>query len=478
MKIELLKYRPEDGGILDCWFDYYGADRMYTAGFNKWYTWTGTHWAVDESLTIFKEIEKLLDQLNRAATRSLSEAHAELAAAGESKDAGAKATAKVSVGLYSKFVSATTRSKNRIASIEAMARARCGVPSGKLNTCEGLNLANGTLDIGTLTMREHNRGDLFTYVMDNISYDADAVAPTWGGYLFSSLVKERTDEETTWQTDYELCALAQEAFGYSLTTDTKHEAMFWMKGEGANGKTVMITMLRRLLGPLAKSVDFVNIGKTGNYDLASVAGKRAILSTEAERGGLAEGTIKQIVSGETINARPIYGEGFDFDPFAKIWWSFNDAPVIRDKSNGIWRRLKLIPFNRTFIDGVDKDIHLITKLEAELPGILNWALAGLRRLRANGHFTESAAVNEAVSEYRSESNPVAQWLAEHAKVVTEPNTYPTLAGVAYSSYKEWAGINGRELMNSTTFGLELKRLVGWKRKTEGKRYAIRLNGSM
>src|SRR5690606_27664534 len=101
--------------------------------------------------------------------------------------------------------------------------------------------------------------------------------------------------------------------------------------------------------------------------------------------------LKRIVSGERIKARPIYGAQFEFDSQAKVWWAMNDKPIIKDTGNSIWRRLKLIPFNRTFTD-LDKDPELGQKLEAESPGILNFALDGLRRLRLRGKLPESAAV--------------------------------------------------------------------------------------
>ncbi len=140
----------------------------------------------------------------------------------------------------------------------------------------------------------------------------------------------------------------------------------------------------------------------------------------------------------------------------------NDRPVIRDTGNSIWRRLKLIPFNRFFKAG-ERDERLLDKLHAELSGILNWALYGLEILEARGRFPDSKAVDQAIEEYRLETNPVAQWLAE----LTKPDPYnPTLATTLFGSYRTWAESNGRTLMNSTNFGRELGRLHVEKKKVE------------
>jgi putative DNA primase/helicase len=130
----------------------------------------------------------------------------------------------------------------------------------------------------------------------------------------------------------------------------------------------------------------------------------------------------------------------------------NDMPTVKDTSNALHRRLKLIRFHRVFKDS-EKDIHLIDKLSEELPGILNWALEGLLRLRRQGQFTLAAAVDAAKDEFKYESNPVAQWLKEHTEGGGE-----TLATAAFQNYSNWCNRSGHHEMNSTNFGRELARL--------------------
>lgn len=443
-------YHAEDGGLLDAWVDTCSNEWVYVTGYETWYGWAGTHWQIDDSLEVHYQLGEMIRAMNEQARAAVASARAE-----DDKD---KAKA------FGAYVSATKRSKSRVASIEGMARAIRTRPAASLDKGNVLNLMNGTLDLDSLLLRDHDRGDMLTYTLP-YEYDYYAACPRFKQFIGEVLVKE--DGNTP---DPDLAQLLQELVGYSLTQETGHEAMVWLAGEGGNGKTVMITVLSKLLGPLAVGMNFQTIGLAGNYDLADLPGKRIVFSTESERGGnMAEGYIKRIVSGETIRARPIYGTPFSFDSTAKIWWAMNDMPTVKDTSNALHRRLKLIRFHRVFKDS-EKDIHLIDKLSAELPGILNWALEGLLRLRRQGGFSAAAAVDAAKDEFRTESNPVAMWLRER----TEPGG-ETLATAAFQNYALWCTRSGHHELNSTNFGRELARLSVQKaRKGAGNVYKFSL----
>lgn len=448
-------YKAEDGGILDAWLMLRGDNWLFVNGYQTWHQWTGAHWQRDENQAINGEIQTLMQRLNDVA-------HERKRSAGDNKDAAAIASA---------YIAATKRSRSRVASVEGLAQAKRGASAADLNAGNLVNLQNGILDLDALTMSPHDRTRAITYCLP-YAYDPQAICPRFRSFVREVLVLENTTDP-----DDDLVRLFQELVGYTLTTDTRHEIMVWLAGEGGNGKTVAISILRELLGDMAGSVDFQTLGATGNYDLADLPGKRLIFSTESRRGGhMAEELLRRIVSGERINTRPIYGKPFEFDPVAKIWWAMNDKPVIRDTSNATWRRLKLIPFNRTFGDA-EKDTHLLDKLRAELPGILNWALEGLTRLRTQGRFSPAAAADAAANDYRRESNPIAQWLAE-CTAKSPDNLFPTLSSAAYVNYKAWCEVNGRSALNSTNFGTEVKRAgVAARRTMRGVQLDLALNNA-
>lgn len=444
-------YRPEDGGILDAWMDTLADDWVFVTGYEAWFQWTGTHWQRDDKLVMQYQLQALVDAMNQ-------QSKAARAAALQAGDKDAEKTA----GAY---VAATKRTKGRIASVEGMAQSQRAQTPAMLDQGNCLSLANGSFDLDTMQFYDHSRADMATYCLP-YEFDHAAGCARWRQFVSEVLVKD--DNRTP---DPDLGLLFQELAGYSLTRDTRHEVMIWLSGDGSNGKTVAITTLARLLGPMAVSVDFQTLGMAGNYDLADLPGARVIFSTESERGGsMAEGYIKRIVSGEMIRARPIYGKPFAFQSTAKIWWAMNDTPNVRDTSNAIWRRLKLLPFRRTFREG-EKDTGLLDKLALELPGILNWALEGLVRLRKQGGFTQAASVGAAIETLRYESNPVAQWLAER----TQPGG-ETQATSCYQSYTLWATRNHGPELSGVQFARELGRLgVSKAHKRTGKFYSITIN---
>jgi putative DNA primase/helicase len=479
--LNVVNYRSEDGGIMDAWLDYYGDEWVFVVGPDKWYYWNNTHWAEDTHLSIRKQIVDLMDYMNlqcadlmRTAPGKIRGISAKYAAAGvDIPDIALKEIERIKseAGAAKTMHAATRRSSSRLSSVETMSRPKRGVAVNRINVDESLNLSNGTLSLKSLELRPHSKDDLFTYCLD-YEYDPNADCPLFKKYIADVLVTENTIT-----TDENLVMLFQELLGYSLTPDTRHEVMVWMFGEGGNGKSVAISVVEALLGPMSMSIDFQTIGMPGNYDLADIPGKRVLLSTEAERNKtMAEGYIKRIVTGDTINTRPIYGSPLSFRSTAKIWWAMNDRPIIKDTTDSMWRRMKLIPFFRKFEEGKNADVDLPVKLMAELPGILNWAIEGLMRLALNGRFTKSVASEEAKLQYREEANPVAQWV----NTMTVRTNYPaTLQGALFKEYTRWRQEQNERAITSTQFGKDLKRLrIECDRKTAGMMYNVALiNGS-
>ena len=467
-----LDYRPEDGGILDVWRRAYGEKWRYVMGYKIWRKWAETHWETDQVRGVPAQIQDLSDKLNKLARAESDRIDA--------LNQGIRATNKTNgteaaeiFNAAKPYISATKRSAARVRSVEYMAENNQATSPDQWDRGNLLNLQNGVLDLDTLQTRERTQADLITYVLP-YAYDPKAEAPK-----FETFISEILVHEDSRKTDNELVELFQELWGYTLTTDTRQHAMAWLSGEGSNGKTLALNILQALLGPLALTVNFSELGKPGNYRMADIPGKRMILSTESERGAtVTESKIREIASGDPMHTRPIYGSDFDFIPVAKIWWAMNDKPVIKDTSNAMWRRLKLIPFNQTFAENPNpktgekkRDTELQSKLMKELPGILNWAIVGLERLRKNGKFTRSAAMEKAIADYKKESNPVAQWAGESIK--KNINAEGILQSVLYQHYSAWCHQNGRYSLSSTNFTTEMKRL-GYvnTRKTAGSTFFV------
>ena len=157
-----------------------------------------------------------------------------------------------------------------------------------------------------------------------------------------------------------------------------------------------------------------------------------------------------MTGGDPITARFLYSEFFTFQPKAKLWLAVNHKPRVSDDSYGFWRRVRLIPFTRTFGPDI-ADQRLAEKLRAELPGILTWAVLGCLDWQRDG-LKPPEIVTTATEQYRQESDPLARFLEE--RCILQANKQAS-AGDLYRAYKDWAGDNGEREINSNAFGRRL-----------------------
>jgi len=312
------------------------------------------------------------------------------------------------------------------------------------------NAGDVTLDLQTVMPRNNQQTDHITKALGT-EYNALATCPRWLKFL---------DEVFTG--DRELIAFAQRAIGYSLTGDIRAQVIFLLYGGGANGKSVLLSVLNKLLGDYAGSTPFDTFDaetSEARQDLAKLHGTRlvTVIETEEDRR-LAEARVKSITGGDLVTARKLYSESFDYTPQFKLWVAMNHKPRIHGTDRGIWRRIKLIPFSQNFEGRADDTLE--SKLVAELPGILNWALEGLRMWHKQG-LGSCKAIDAATEEYRQESDVIGQWL-EDRTIAGEGMSIS--AEVAYKDFMDWKG-NISKFENSTWFG---RRMTDRGRKSEKK----------
>jgi putative DNA primase/helicase len=239
-----------------------------------------------------------------------------------------------------------------------------------------------------------------------------------------------------------MVAFLQRAAGYALTGDASEQCMFIAYGTGGNGKGVFLNTLKAILGTYAQGAgveSFVD-RKTGGIpnDLAAMAGARFILCSEPEENApIAEGLIKTCTGQDTVTARFLNREFFDFIPQFKLWMMTNHKPVIKGTDNGIWRRLRLVPFDVKISDE-EKDTELPNKIKAEHPAILRWMIEGLKAWRQGG-LRPPAPVVRASDIYRREMDVLADFIEDRCEV----NSLESAENTAlYASYVEWAKDNG------------------------------------
>ena len=260
-------------------------------------------------------------------------------------------------------------------------------------------------------------------------YDPKATCPTWEEFV-----------QDVFNGDEELIQFIQSAVGYSLTSDTREQCLFFLHGSGSNGKSTFTETLQKLFGSYGQRAPKSLFEKSYNgsestNDLARLNGIRFVVGSETEEGSaLAESKIKDLTGGDTITARFLHREFFDFQPSHKLWMFGNHQPRIKGADEGIWRRIRLIPFNRRFADE-EKDRTLPHKLEMELSGILNWALEGCQQWQEKG-LPIPSVVAKATADYRDQEDVIGQFIGDQLTVSNDPDDKILISRV-YELYKFW-----------------------------------------
>lgn len=219
-----------------------------------------------------------------------------------------------------------------------------------------------------------------------------------------------------------------------LTGDVREHILAIFHGGGCNGKSTLVAILQRLLGDFAVTASFDTFMRQRNRgprnDLARLHRARLVTAAESGEGRrLDEATVKEITGGDVIAARFLYGEHFEFKPQFKLVLVTNHRPAVDGNDDAIWRRLRLVPFEQSFEGREDRE--LTAKFEAELRGILAWAVEGCLAWQREG-LGAADAVTRATAEYREEEDVLGAFLDEHC--VMDGETSTRALREAYESY--------------------------------------------
>jgi putative DNA primase/helicase len=266
-----------------------------------------------------------------------------------------------------------------------------------------------------------------------------------------------------------MIAYLQRAIGYSLTGNAGEQCLFFLHGHGSNGKSTFIESLTTLLGDFSVKtpIESLLVKKGGGgipNDLARLNGVRLVTASEVDDGNrLNESLVKDLTGGDTISARFLHGEFFDFKPIFKLWMFGNHKPIIRGTDKGMWRRVHLIEFGVT-ISPDEKDRLLPEKLRNELPGILAWAVQGCLNWQKEG-LNPPPKVLKATAEYQAEMDILGVFISERCTI---GDGLKASAKELYAAYKTWALDSGEFVATQRRFGQSLtERGFQRVRKTDG-----------
>jgi putative DNA primase/helicase len=411
----------------------HGDDMRFCHDWNQWLVWDGTRWTRDATRAV-----------KRLAINTVRGIHDEKALTDDSD--------------VRQAITKHAKRSESDASIEAMLRVAAALDQVPVTPDQLdadpwlLTTPGGTVDLRTGQLHTHRREDLITKrtigtVRGDIGSLTAVAPPTWSHFL-----------ATTFPGDDDLRRWVQLAAGYSLSGSTREQCMFLLYGVGANGKSTFLEAVQHTLGDYAQSTPTETLmanERSGGIpnDVARLKGARFVSAAESETSSrISEGLVKRLTGGDKMVARFMRAEFFEFTPECKIWLAVNHRPSIQGTDEGIWRRMRLVPFTAT-IPPDQRDRDLPTRLQAEADGILAWAIEGcLAWQRQAGGLGIARSVAAATDAYRMEMDVLGRWMDDCCTL--GPGHLSSARGL-YASYKRWADDEGHKAYSATRFGREL-----------------------
>lgn len=376
----------------------HASDLRYVAAREKWLRWAGVVWRTDETLFAVHE---------------------------------ARAICREAAAACNTDRSVTLASAGTVAAVERLARAdrRLAATVDQWDSDAWLlNTPGGVIDLRTGLCRPHRPRDYITKVT--------AVAPGGDCPQFEAFLDRIT------ASDVALQQYLQRVLGYGLTGITRDHAMFFAFGTGANGKSVLLETVADIFGSYHRTAPMETFVASSSdrhpTELAALQGARLVTATETEEGRhWAEAKIKAMTGGDTIAARFMRQDYFEFRPQFKMFVSGNHKPRLRSVDESIRRRLNLIPFVVTIPEN-ERDKTLKEKLRAEWPGILQWMIDGCREWQRIG-LAPPERVREATEDYLRAEDTVAEWIADCCS--TAPCDQASSSEL-FASFEPWARAAG------------------------------------
>lgn len=324
-------------------------------------------------------------------------------------------------------------------------------------TCK-INFNNGYLDIKTMNFMPHDPDIGFRYVLP-YDYSPNATSPSFEKMLNMITGGDKAKKD-----------VLLEYMGYCLSNDDcwTQKALV-MVGDGANGKSTLLNVLRELAGKNSKSVkgNYSSFSmkqlNDSEYNRQNLDGKLFNICEETPTQAMMDNSLfKSLATGDEIQVRAPYKDPYFITNTAKLIFSANELPTTQDNTYGYWRRVIVVPFSETFTrDTEGYDPHIGIKLTKELSGIFNMVIEGYQRLVKNQKFTDCSAIDAALADYKNDNDSVLRWYEEKVTVHTNGgyDQYFEPTQDLYTNYKYQAEAEGVKPVSKMKFCKSMSKLI-------------------
>lgn len=422
------QYDMTDTGNAHRLCDKFGDVIRYSYNRKKWYYWDGKSWRIDDSGEIKKLADIICEDIKKEAFMEQDE------------DVQSQML---------KFANKTSSSKSKENMIKECQHLD-GIPimTDEMDSyTDYFNCQNGIINLRNGELLPHDANFMMSKICYS-DYDTSGKKPKrWLKFI---------DDITNH--DKELQDYIQRSIGYSMCGSNREQCAYFLYGMGNNGKSTFLDTIADLFGSYSSNVQPETImmkkfDSGANSDIARLKSVRFVTSEEPTEGvRLNEGLLKQLTGGSKITCRFLYGDEFEYSPEFKIWVATNHKPVIRGTDAGIWRRIKLIPFEVNIPkEKVDKNLKY--KLREEFPQILAWCVEGCVKWHKKG-MKEPESVKHSVNEYKKEMDLIANFI-DDCVVIDYTSDEKIPANELYKIYSKWAKENKEFEMSSKKFFNEL-----------------------
>lgn len=397
-----------------------------------WHTWCGTHWIEDRDGEARRRLVQLLKDLRHESVEMEKDEQGRLLADVRKCESSGGVTGVLELAKYMRPMTVSAENTN--------------------SRPELFNARNGTLNLETGEVQSHNPADMITKCA-GAEIDPDAVSDLWDDFLEAVLP------------DKEVRAYLARVFGVGMLGQVREHILPILTGVGGNGKGVCVDTVQAAFGDYGISVDpkLIMRSKQERHAtfLADLHGARLVITSETNEGEvLAAATVKRLTGGDAIRANRMRENTFEFEPSHTLIYMTNHTPQVSADDKAMWRRLSVVPFDVV----VERpDVKLKERLKGSLPAVLAWVYRGWLDYVGQG-LNPPATVLERTEAYRTDSDPLAQFVAEEC--VTGPMV-KVKAKSLFESWAMWAMRSGQQPMTQNEFGKRMGERFERKRGSGG-----------